>query len=299
MFKLSLIAPAFVALVLVAVAPAQAAGPDASIHDVYVAAEAGRFDDAQKMMDKVLQDHPNSARAHFVEAELLGKQGRYDGAQTELNTALRLDPSQKFAKPGKVQELQSVINGPQQRVVQHSASPVMMTQPAPVIVRQPERSGGSGWLVPMIIIFAVIALFMMVRASMRRNVIVGGGYGPGGSYAPGYGPGYGGGPSYGPGYGGGGMGSGILGGLATGAAVGAGVVVGEELMENLTHHNRDTEYVRDDRSNDNVDDSRRQNDMGGNDFGVSDNSSWDSGSSSGGDSSWDSGGGGGGGSDDW
>ena len=162
MFKLSLIAPAFVALVLVAVAPAQAAGPDASIHDVYVAAEAGRFDDAQKMMDKVLQDHPNSARAHFVEAELLGKQGRYDGAQTELNTALRLDPSQKFAKPGKVQELQSVINGPQQRVVQHSASPVMMTQPAPVIVRQPERSGGSGWLVPMIIIFAVIALFMVV-----------------------------------------------------------------------------------------------------------------------------------------
>ncbi len=293
MFKLSLIAPAFVALALVAVAPAQAAGPDASIHEVYQAAEAGRFDDAQKMMDKVLQDHPNSAKAHFVEAELLSKQARYGEAQNELNTALRLDPSQKFAKPGKVQELQGVINSAQQHRVVERSAPVM-SQPAPMIVHQPERSSGTGWLVPMIILFAIIALFMMVRASMRRNVVVAGGYGPGGGYAPGYG----GGPGYGPGYGGGGMGSGILGGLATGAAVGAGVVVGEELMENLTHHNRDTQYVRDDR-NDNVDSgSQRQNDMGGNDFGVSDSSSWDSGSS-GGDSSWDSGGGGGGGSDDW
>ena len=297
MFKLSLIAPAFVALALVAIAPAQAAGPDASIHDVYVAAEAGRFDDAQKMMDKVLQDHPNSARAHFVEAELLSKEARYGDAQTELNTALRLDPSQKFAKPGKVQELQNVINGAQQhRVVERSVPATVMAQPAPVIVHQSERSSG-GWLVPMIIIFAIIAIFMMVRASMRRNVIVGGGYGPGGGYASGYGPGYGGGPGYGPGYGGGGMGSGILGGLATGAAVGAGVVVGEELMENLTHHNRDTEYVRDDRNTNWDSGNQQQNDMGGTDFGVSDSSSWDSGSSSGGDSSWDSGGGGG--SDDW
>ncbi len=286
MFKQSLIAPAFVALALVAVAPAYAAGADATIHEVYKAAEAGRFDDAQKMMDKVLQDHPDSAKAHFVEAELLSKEARYSDAQTELNTALRLDPSQSFAKPGRVQDLQSIINGSHQaRVVQRTApaAPVYVSRP------QPQSSGSGGWLVIAIIFIAVFALIAMVRSAMRRNVIVTNGYGPGGGYAPG---GYG--PGYGPGYGGGGgmgMGSGILGGLATGAAVGAGVVVGEELMEHMTGRDRErTEYVRDDsvREDSSWNDNRSNNDMGGNDFGVSDSSSWDSG-----------GGGGGGGGDDW
>ena len=279
MFKQSLIAPAFVALALVAVAPAHAAGADATIHEIYQAADAGRFDDAQKMMDKVLQDYPNSAKAHFVEAELLGKEGRYADAQTELNTALRLDPSQSFAQAGKVQSLQNVINGGSQAHVVHRSVPA-----APVYVaRQPAQSSGGGWFVLLIIFVAVFALIAMVRAAMRRNVVVAGGYGPGAGYGTGYGPGYG------PGYGGG-MGSGILGGLATGAAVGAGVVAGEELMEHLTHRDRDDEYVREERvRNDDWNDNsnyRGQNDMGGNDFGVSDSSSWDSG-------------GGGGGSDDW
>ena len=39
---------------------------------------------------KVLQDHPESGKAHFVEAELLAKQGRYASAEAELNNADRL-----------------------------------------------------------------------------------------------------------------------------------------------------------------------------------------------------------------
>lgn len=288
MLKQSLIAPAAFALALaaatVASTPAFAAGADATIDQVYQAAQAGRFDDAQKMMDQVLHDHPNSAKAHFVEAELLSKEARYSDAQTELDTALRLDSSQKFAKPGRVQELQNVINGSRQmRTVQHvaPAAPVYVSRP------QPQSSGGGGWLIMIVIFIAIFALIAMVRSAMRRNVVVTNGYGPGGGYAPGYGPGYG----PGPGYGGGGMGSGILGGLATGAAVGAGIVAGEELMEHMTGRDRErTEYIRDDgvRNDNSWDDSRRNNDMGGNDFGVSDSSSWDSGGDSGG-----------GGSDDW
>ena len=54
---------------------------EATMHQVYLAAESGKFNEAQSMMDKVLRDHPNSAKAHFVEAELLAKQGllRRDG----------------------------------------------------------------------------------------------------------------------------------------------------------------------------------------------------------------------------
>ena len=42
-----------------------------TLDQVYQAAHAGRMEEAERMMDKVLKEHPNSAKAHFVEAELL------------------------------------------------------------------------------------------------------------------------------------------------------------------------------------------------------------------------------------
>src|ERR1051325_4945238 len=67
------------ALAIAFTAPVLAA-EDASMHEVYLAAEAGKFQEAQTMMDKVLRDHPNSAKAHYVEAELLAKQGQLTSA---------------------------------------------------------------------------------------------------------------------------------------------------------------------------------------------------------------------------
>ena len=46
------------------------------LHQVYLTAESGKFNEPQPMMDKVLNDYPNSAKAYFIEAELLAKQGR-------------------------------------------------------------------------------------------------------------------------------------------------------------------------------------------------------------------------------
>jgi hypothetical protein len=37
----------------------------AHIHEVYVAAEAGKYAEAQAMMDQVLKAHPNSAKAYL------------------------------------------------------------------------------------------------------------------------------------------------------------------------------------------------------------------------------------------
>ena len=80
----------------------------------------------------------------------------------------------------------------------------------------------------------------------------------------------------------GGLGSGILGGLATGAAVGAGVVAGEALMHRVFDGHR-AEAAMPDNQTGLLDESRPQYDMGGDDFGVSDASSWDD---SGGGSDW-------------
>ncbi|WP_296000322.1 tetratricopeptide repeat protein [Rugamonas sp.] len=296
MISTSLIRATLLATAMTLAAPVFAAGADPSMHDVYLAAEAGKFTEAQAMMDQVLRDHPNSSKAHFVEAELLAKQGKISAAEAELNTADKLAPGLPGEKAGAVANLRQLIASfhatPAQTRSAYAPRPATVyTQPAP--------SHGSGMGGIVILVLLLVAFIVVVSRFMaRRNPTTvaygptgmgggGAGYGPGqpmqGGYAPGYGQ-----PMQG-----GGIGSGIVGGLATGAAVGAGIVAGEALMHHFTDGDRDRggyqpgyeppPPVRDDRlAND---------DMGGNDFGANDSSSWDDNSGGGG--------GGGGGSDDW
>jgi uncharacterized protein len=91
---------------------------DITMHQVYLAAAAGKFTEAQSMMDKVLSEHPNSAKAHFVEAELLAKQGQLNKAASELNIAEGLQPGLTFAKPQSVKELKNKIGAPSSNIMQ-------------------------------------------------------------------------------------------------------------------------------------------------------------------------------------
>ncbi|MFC4276578.1 tetratricopeptide repeat protein [Achromobacter aloeverae] len=247
---------------------------DATPDQVYQAAQAGNYRQAQEMMDQILRDHPNSAKAHFVEAELLGKQGKLQQAQEELSTALRLDPSQRFAKPGAVDELRS-------RIASGSAS------------RAGGASGGIPW--GMVLGIAGLAIIVSLVLQARRRAAYAaagpGPYGQGGGVrtsspyggpppaGPQGGYGYPGGPGSAPGSVAGGAGSGILGGLATGAAVGAGMVAGEALMNRVLHGGAtasgnvaDGGVARDAGAHDAT---QAGYDMGGRDFGLRDADSWD------------------------
>lgn len=269
----SIIKVACLALAVFFIEPTFAAD-DATMHQVYQAAEAGKFNEAQSMMDKVLRDHPNSAKAHYVEAELLAKQGQFGNAEAELKTAEHLQPGLPFAKAQAVESLKARISAAH-RVENSNFS-------------RPAASSNGGNEIPWGFLFLGIGLiafiFFAARFMSRRNATVI----PANNY-PGYGPGAnvqpaGAAPMMGQGQpmgmGGGGMGSGILGGLATGAAIGAGMVAGEALMHHFTDGERSNNVV----SEPPVDNSwNASNDMGGTDFGVADNSSWDDGSSGGGD----------------
>jgi hypothetical protein len=238
-----------------------------SLHQVYEATQAGNLRGAESMMSEVLHNHPNSAKAHFVEAEILAKEGLGGEANAQLATAEKLDPALSFAKPEAVQALRSELSGGH------------VTAPA---------GGGFpwGWIFAggALIAFIVLASrWMQARATPVQvvtagNAPYGGGYGyPGGVPTGGYGP-------VAPG--GGGMGSGILGGLATGAAVGAGVVAGEALMHRLIDGGEHHRSVGDGDSflpgpDANGVDPNYQ--LGGEDFGVNDASSWDDGSTNSGD----------------
>jgi hypothetical protein len=61
------------------------------------------------MMRVVLRDHPESAKAHYMEAEVLVRLKRPDEARIELHTAERLAPGLPFATPEAVRDLRKLI----------------------------------------------------------------------------------------------------------------------------------------------------------------------------------------------
>ena len=83
-----------------------------SVEQVYQTAHAGHLDRALQMMGAVLKAHPNSGKAHYIEAQLLSAAGRHSAAAAELQRAEALAPGLPFAKPGAVQELRDRIQHP-------------------------------------------------------------------------------------------------------------------------------------------------------------------------------------------
>ena len=249
-----------------------AVAADPTLHQVYQAADAGNYREAQSMMDQVLRNHPNSAKAHFVEAELLARQGRLSDARLELATAERLEPGLPFAGPGAVQELNARLAAVHS--VGQARDPVLQSTPGP----------GIPWGALLLVAGLIAVIVFVVRMLRQRSA-----YAVQGAGLPAYSTGAGSAPPYGGGGMGpmaptGGIGSGLLGSLATGAAVGAGVVAGEALMHRVLdgHRSEDTFVPT---QGDLRDISELPYDMGGNDFGVSDTSSWDD-SASGGADDW-------------
>jgi uncharacterized protein len=247
---------------------------DPTVHQIYEAAEAGHFDQAQQMMDQVLKDHPKSAKAHYVQAELYAKEGKTALARAELAEAEGIDPGLTHENPRSVLALKSQL-GVSARPTQSPRVTGLSSAPAAPAPHFP-------WGTALIFVIVIGVVWMLFR---RRSTYSqypaagpgGAGYGGPGGYGPGGGP-----------MGGGGIGSGIAGGLASGLAVGAGVVAGEELAHHfLDGGNRESGGVIPP-ANAGEWQQSSNSDMGGSDFGVNDAGGWD-----------DSSGGGGGGGDDW
>jgi len=257
-----------------------------SMQEVYQAAQSGNFQAAQRMMDEVLRAHPNSGKAHFVQAEIYAKQGLVNRAKAELATAEQLDPGLSFEKPEAVQSLKTYLASGATQVKQVGVSYVKPSFP-------------WGWVIGGLALMGALLYFAFGRNKQAAQAPMPmGGAGP----APTFGRGFGNNPLPPAGPAGavpqqqamgypqpppvGGMGSGLLGSLATGAAVGAGVVAGEALMHRVLgdgHHDSGSAGIvppayaaQPDPSWDSP--AQQPFDMGGQNFGVNDASSWDDGS---------------------
>jgi hypothetical protein len=268
-----------------------------TMNQIYAAAQAGKLDQAQVMVQQVLIAHPKSAKAHFVQSELFARQGNVGKARESLSTAQSLAPGLPFAKPEAVAALEKQLAT---TAVAAPVSPGNTLNTAP-----PAHSSGS-WMLPALLAAGVIAAaYFIFRRKPAQTFEQAGAYGNGngnglsgpqsfgnGGMQPNMQGGYGQQPMYGqPGYGqpaGNGLGGRIMGGVATGLAVGAGVMAAEAIGRNLMgNHDASTAHTADNSGSNNYE-PISNGDMGGNNFGISDTSWDDAGASdSGGGSDWD------------
>jgi len=298
-------------------APIFAAEP--TVQEVYTAASAGKYAEAQGMLDQVIAAHPKSGTAYFVQAELQAKQGQFESARASLAKAEQLSPGLPKVKPEAVSKLRGMLD---QGSKTYAQQPVRSSgYESGGYAKEPESKGFSFGGILVIGLGLAGFIWLATRFMQRRQQqqSMNDPYNPAG-YNPGAQPGYapGGNPQQGvnqagwgqqgypqqQGYGQPGypqqqqpgMGSRIMGGLATGAAVGAGFVAAEAIARQFTgNHNEANAASHDQPRNDIVyddpasrDELLRRDDMGGNDFGVS--GGWDDGGGGGGDSGggdWD------------
>ena len=199
-------------------------------------------------MDRVLKDHPGSAKAHYVEAQLYAREDHDAQGRRELARAEQLAPGLPFADVYSVAELNRQLSLGAASAEGRSA------------VAAPVNEAGPHIPWSMIAVFGVVAfgLFLMFRRGSAPAPV---------SQSPWAGSGYGA-PVAAPG----GLGSGLLGSLAGGAAMGAGFAAGEEVIEHMFGGGERREEAR---PSDSFDGGNR--DMGGNDFGITDDGSWDDG----------------------
>ncbi len=260
-----------------------------TMNQIYATAQAGKLDQAQVMVQQVLVAHPKSAKAHFVQAELYSRQGNLPKAREALSQAQALAPGLPFAKPEAVQALQNQLTA---RAVPAPANVSPSYNPAP-----PAKSSGS-WMLPALLAAGVIAAaYFIFRRKPAQSFDQGPGYGNGLSGPQSFGNGgmqpagmqgaYGQQPMYGQ-PAGSGLGGRIMGGVATGLAVGAGVMAAEAIGRNLMG-NHDSGARANDNGGSSYEPINSNPDMGGQNFGISDTSWDDAGSSDvgGGGGDWD------------
>lgn len=263
--------------VVLALISGVALAADPSAHQIYLAARAGNVAQAEQMVAQVLKDHPSSAKAHFVAAEVEARAGNFGTARSQLAQAEALAPGLPFANARAVAQLQRELGVGGDRVVAAHAG----------------HASHLGWA--LLLIGAVLLVWMIVRRRMAARATYGGQYpggmmpggmgAPSGGYPPGgMPPGYG--PGYGPGYASGG--SGLMGNIASGLAIGAGVAAGEAVVGHMLEGNSGGGGILPEAGAAPAFDPQANADLGGNDFGMNDAGSWDEGSGGGG---WDSGGG--------
>lgn len=204
-----------------------------TVDQVHAALQRGDDAGAERMMREVVAAKPDSARAHYVLAEILAHQRRFDEAAAQARRARALDPALSFTDPAKFTAFEQLLQREQAGAARAARSPALDAPalPARAAPAAPAASSPGGvpvWLlvVGAVVFIALAAGWMRRRTAAPAPAALGGGYGgmPGSAYGAGYGP-------QAPGAGGPGL-------MGVGLAAAGGVAAGM-LAERLLHGDHD------------------------------------------------------------
>ncbi len=211
-----------------------------TLQQVEAQVRQGNYAEAESMMREVVAAKPDSARAHYVYAEILAHDGKLAQAVEEAKAARTIDPDVKFTDPEKFRTFEAALLRAQNPALRspQAQAPVETRAPAQAarerVAPAPASAGVPGWM--WLVGLGAIGFFLWRMFSRSRAASMasgaaapGAGYGApmqpgsnmtGGPYgvgAPGatppYGPGY---PAQRPGSGMLGVGLGAAGGVAAG-----------------------------------------------------------------------------------
>ncbi|MET0519383.1 MAG: tetratricopeptide repeat protein [Burkholderiaceae bacterium] len=175
-----------------------------SLQQVETEVQQGRYGQAESMMREVVQAKPESAKAHYIYAEVLAHNANFTQAAQEVRQAKQLDPDIKFTDPGKFRAFEQLLQreqkaaagaagGAAQRVATEISSGSSLPNLAPAAAEPAPRAAGiPSWVWGAGL--AVLALFLW-RGFSRSRATPPEAAGPAGTGMPAAPAGFGGGGS--------------------------------------------------------------------------------------------------------
>jgi hypothetical protein len=139
--------------------------------DIEAAVSAGHLTQAESMLREVIQEKPQSPKAHYELGQVLARESRYADAQMELKKAKDLDPTLKFAgSPEKFNDTFDKVNRLAQTAASGDLSSSALKAPAtPVTVLAPKAPAAAEPALSMSYIWLGIAGLVVLALFLRRN----------------------------------------------------------------------------------------------------------------------------------
>jgi len=139
----------------------------------------GNWSQADAQLTEVLQAHPNNAKAHYLYAQVLDREGRPADALAQINQAKTLDPAIKFTDPSRSNAMEARIRSDAKRVnssanmserssgnATTSATSNPFNQGAAAVPVAEKHGPSMGMWVLLAVLFAGIAL--VLRWGLKR-----------------------------------------------------------------------------------------------------------------------------------
>lgn len=134
--------------------------------DVQALVARGDYPGAERLLRQAVSEHPASAKAHYVLAEVLAHEGDIGEAKAEATMAATLDPGTHFTDPAKFQAFQRELG----KALAPASASQRATPAADLGTPQATTGRGSSYTVGLVFVggIALLLLFFLVRR--KRDV---------------------------------------------------------------------------------------------------------------------------------